>query len=89
LMREPGAVLSRFALLEQVWGYEYENRSNVIEVYIRYLRQKIDRPFERDSLQTVRGVGYRICDETQATGQTRPNPLLCDATGNTPGLRTG
>ncbi|MGI8715626.1 MAG: winged helix-turn-helix domain-containing protein [Solirubrobacteraceae bacterium] len=64
LMREPGAVLSRFDLLEQVWGYEYENRSNVIEVYIRYLRQKIDRPFERNSLQTVRGVGYRICDET-------------------------
>jgi len=64
LMREPGAVLSRFDLLEQVWGYEYENRSNVIEVYIRYLRQKIDRPFHRHSLQTVRGVGYRICDET-------------------------
>jgi two-component system OmpR family response regulator len=64
LMREPGAVLSRFDLLEQVWGYEYENRSNVIEVYIRYLRQKIDRPFGRNSLQTVRGVGYRVCDET-------------------------
>jgi two-component system OmpR family response regulator len=64
LMREPGAVLSRFDLLEQVWGYDYENRSNVIEVYVRYLRQKIDRPFGRNSLQTVRGVGYRVCDET-------------------------
>ena len=61
LMREPGAVLSRFDLLEQAWGYQYENRSNVVEVYIRYLREKIDRPFGRESLQTVRGVGYRIC----------------------------
>jgi two-component system, OmpR family, response regulator len=63
LMRHPGDVLSRFQLLEQVWGYEYENRSNIVEVYIRYLRQKIDRPFGRHSLQTVRGVGYRICAE--------------------------
>jgi two-component system, OmpR family, response regulator len=63
LMRNPGDVLSRFDLLEQVWGYGYENRSNVVEVYIRYLRQKIDRPFDRHSLQTIRGVGYRICDE--------------------------
>jgi two-component system, OmpR family, response regulator len=63
LMRRPGDVLSRFDLLEQAWGYEYENRSNVVEVYIRYVREKIDRPFGRNSLQTVRGVGYRICDE--------------------------
>jgi two-component system OmpR family response regulator len=63
LMRRPGYVLSRFDLLEQVWGYDYENRSNVVEVYIGYVRAKIDRPFGRKSLQTVRGVGYRICDE--------------------------
>jgi two-component system, OmpR family, response regulator len=63
LMRRPGDVLSRFDLLEQAWGYDYENRSNVVEVYIRYVREKIDRPFGRNSLQTVRGVGYRICDE--------------------------
>ncbi len=63
LMRDPGAVLSRFDLLEQAWDYNYENRSNVVEVYIRYLREKIDRPFGRHSLQTVRGVGYRICAE--------------------------
>ena len=61
LMRDPGTVVSRFALLEQAWGYHYENRSNVVEVYIRYLREKIDRPFGRQSLQTVRGVGYRVC----------------------------
>jgi two-component system OmpR family response regulator len=63
LMRRPGDVLSRFQLLEQVWSYEYENRSNVVEVYIRYLREKIDRPFERNTLQTVRGVGYRVCPD--------------------------
>jgi len=61
LMRHAGDVLSRFDLLEQVWGYDYENRSNIVEVYIRYLREKIDRPFHRHTLQTVRGVGYRVC----------------------------
>jgi two-component system OmpR family response regulator len=63
LMRRPGQVLSRFELLEQAWPYEYENRSNIVEVYVRYLREKIDRPFGRDSLQTVRGVGYRLCPD--------------------------
>lgn len=61
LMRNPGHVLSRFDLLEEAWGYHYENRSNVVKVYIRYLREKIDRPFGRNSLQAVRGVGYRLC----------------------------
>lgn len=60
-MRRPGEVLSRFELLERAWGYDYENRSNVVEVYVRYLREKIDRPFHRRSLETVRGVGYRLC----------------------------
>ncbi|MFZ0088740.1 MAG: response regulator transcription factor [Solirubrobacteraceae bacterium] len=63
LMRHAGDVMSRFDLLEEAWGYEYENRSNVVEVYIRYLREKIDRPFGRNSLQTIRGAGYRICNE--------------------------
>jgi two-component system OmpR family response regulator len=59
-MRRPGRVLSRFELLEHAWDYAYENRSNVVDVYVRYLRDKIDRPFGRDSLETVRGVGYRL-----------------------------
>jgi two-component system, OmpR family, response regulator len=59
-MRRPGRVLSRFELLEHAWDYEYENRSNVIDVYVRYLREKIDRPFGRASLETIRGVGYRL-----------------------------
>lgn len=61
LVRHPGQVLSRFYLLEQAWSYDYEHRSNVLEVYIRYLREKVDRPFRRRSIQTVRGVGYRFC----------------------------
>ena len=59
-MRRPGQVLSRYQLLEHAWDYGYENRSNVVDVYVRYLREKIDRPFGRDSLETVRGVGYRL-----------------------------
>ncbi|MGH2915331.1 MAG: response regulator transcription factor [Solirubrobacteraceae bacterium] len=59
-MRHPGEVLARFDLLEHVWDDSYENRSNVIEVYIGYLRDKLDRPFGRRSLETVRGAGYRL-----------------------------
>ena len=59
-MRHPGEVLSRFQLLEGAWDTEYEHRSNVIDVYVRYLRRKIDLPFGRSSLETVRGVGYRL-----------------------------
>jgi two-component system OmpR family response regulator len=59
-MRRPGQVLSRYQLLEHAWDYEYENRSNVVDVYVRYLRRKIDRPFGADSIETVRGAGYRL-----------------------------
>ena len=59
-MRRPGQVLSRYQLLEHAWDYEYENRSNVVDVYVRYLRRKIDRPFGADSIETVRGAGYRM-----------------------------
>jgi two-component system OmpR family response regulator len=59
-MRRPGHVLSRSQLLEQAWEFDFEHRSNVIEVYIRYLRRKIDLPFGVKSLETVRGAGYRL-----------------------------
>jgi two-component system OmpR family response regulator len=59
-MRRPGEVLSRLQLLEHAWDFAYENRSNVVDVYVRYLREKIDRPFGSDSIETVRGVGYRL-----------------------------
>src|SRR5256714_11942525 len=56
-MRRPGEVLSRYELLEHGWDIGYENRSNVITVYIRYLREKVDRPFGRRSIETVHGAG--------------------------------
>ncbi|HEY7631526.1 MAG TPA: response regulator transcription factor [Thermoleophilaceae bacterium] len=59
-MRRPGQVLSRLQLLEHAWDFAYENRSNVVDVYVRYLREKVDRPFGAVSIQTVRGVGYRL-----------------------------
>jgi two-component system, OmpR family, response regulator len=59
-MRRPGQVLSHGQLIDAAWDLGYEQRSNVVEVYIRYLRQKIDRPFGVRSLETVRGMGYRL-----------------------------
>jgi two-component system OmpR family response regulator len=59
-MRRPGQVLSRLQLLEHAWDFAYENRSNVVDVYVRYLREKVDRPFGTDSLETVRGAGYQL-----------------------------
>jgi len=59
-MRRPGRVLSRFELLEHAWDYEYDNRSNVVDAYVRLLRKKIDKPFGTDSIETVRGAGYRL-----------------------------
>jgi two-component system OmpR family response regulator len=59
-MRRPGQVLSRFDLLEHAWDMAFESRSNVVDVYVRYLREKIDRPFGLTSIETVRGAGYRL-----------------------------
>jgi two-component system, OmpR family, response regulator len=59
-MRSAGEVLSRLQLLEHAWDWAYENRSNVIDVYVRSLRNKIDRPFAVKSIETVRGAGYRL-----------------------------
>jgi two-component system OmpR family response regulator len=59
-MQRPDQVLSRDRLLEHAWDFAYEPRSNVVDVYVRYLREKIDRPFGRSSLETVRGMGYRL-----------------------------
>jgi two-component system OmpR family response regulator len=59
-MRHPDQVLTRYQLLEGAWDNAYEHRSNVIDVYVRYVREKVDRPFGADSIETVRGVGYRL-----------------------------
>jgi len=60
LMRRPGSVLTRGQLLEGAWDMAYERRSNIVDVYVRQLREKIDRPFGSDTIETVRGVGYRL-----------------------------
>ena len=66
LMRHPGEVLSRSRILEHVWDFAYDGTSNVVDVYIRYLREKVDRPFGRETIETVRGAGYRIRGEAKA-----------------------
>jgi two-component system OmpR family response regulator len=66
-MRRPGVVLSRLALLESVWDGAYENRSNVVDVHVRRLRERIDVPFATDSIETIRGVGYRLRAEGTVT----------------------
>ncbi len=59
-IRSPGRVFTQLELLEAVWDMGYQQRSNVVEVYVGYLRQKIDRPFGVRSLETIRGLGYRL-----------------------------
>ncbi|MGN9837862.1 response regulator transcription factor [Nonomuraea sp. H19] len=69
-MRRPGEVLSRTYLIEHVWDFAYDGASNVVDVYVRYLRDKVDRPFGRDSIHTVRGAGYRL-DPAASEAATR------------------
>jgi len=63
LMRRQGAVAARRDLLREVWGDDFDRETNVLEVYVGYLRRKIDEPFGRHSLQTLRGIGYRLVGE--------------------------
>ncbi|PVG84074.1 DNA-binding response regulator [Nocardioides gansuensis] len=60
LMRRPGEVVTRTYLIDHVWDFAYDGASNVVDVYIRYLRDKVDRPFGRDTIRTARGAGYRL-----------------------------
>ena len=60
LMRHEGEVLGRSQILDHVWDFAYDGTSNVVDVYMRYLRAKVDRPFGVESIETVRGVGYRL-----------------------------
>jgi two-component system OmpR family response regulator len=74
-MRRPGRVLSRYDLLEGAWDMDYENRSNVVDVYVRYLRDKIDRPFGVESIETIRGAGYRLrAARSRTAALPRPAP---------------
>jgi two-component system, OmpR family, response regulator len=60
LLRRKGEVVSKGAILDHVWDYDFEGDSNIVEVYVGHLRNKLDRPFGRGALETVRGVGYRL-----------------------------
>ena len=57
--------MTRLQLLEGAWDMAFESRSNIVDVYVRYLREKVDRPFGRNSIETVRGVGYRLRKDGQ------------------------
>jgi len=60
LMRRAGDTLTRTYLIEHVWDFAYDGGSNVVDVYVRYLRDKVDRPFSRNTIRTMRGAGYRL-----------------------------
>ena len=60
LLRRKGEVVSKREILDHVWDYNFEGDSNIVEVYIRHLRNKLDRPFGRNTIETVRGAGYRL-----------------------------
>jgi DNA-binding response OmpR family regulator len=63
LARRDGGTATKSELLAEVWGFDFEGDGNIVEVYVRYLRQKIDKPFGRASLQTIRTLGYRLIDD--------------------------
>jgi DNA-binding response OmpR family regulator len=63
LLRHRGLVVSKTELLDHVWDYDFDGDDNIVEVYMRRLRNKLDRPFDRESIQTVRGAGYRLATD--------------------------
>jgi two-component system, OmpR family, response regulator len=60
LLRRKGEVVSKREILDHVWDYDYEGDPNIVEVYVRHLRNKLDRPFGLNSVETIRGAGYRL-----------------------------
>ncbi|AYF72799.1 DNA-binding response regulator [Nocardia yunnanensis] len=80
LLRHKGAVLTKTDILRNVWDAHYEGPENVVEVYVGYLRKKIDAPFGRNSIQTLRGVGYRLLDPDGGPGDGQ----FDDETGSAP-----
>lgn len=70
LARRDGGVATKRELLAEVWGFDFDGDDNVVEVYVRYLRRKIDRPFERASIETVRTLGYRLVADADRSGDT-------------------
>jgi len=73
LLRHPGEVMTRSSIIEHVWDFAYDGDSNVVDVYVRYLRDKVDRPFGRQSIETVRGAGYRLREDPWGHGRADPH----------------
>jgi two-component system, OmpR family, response regulator len=71
LMRHAGEVLSRTRILEHVWDFAYDPASNVVDQYVAYLRRKLDKPYGREDIETVRGAGYRL-RTLRSSRQSRP-----------------
>lgn len=71
MLRHADQILSKTTILEHVWDFAYDGHPNIVEVYVRQLRQRIDEPFQRSSLQTVRLVGYRVVDDLAQPGTAR------------------
>ncbi|MBI5090700.1 MAG: winged helix-turn-helix transcriptional regulator, partial [Actinobacteria bacterium] len=63
LARRDGGAASKRELMNEVWGFDFDGDDNIVEVYVRYLRNKIDKPFGRASIETIRTLGYRLVDE--------------------------
>lgn len=68
LMRRAGQVVSKTEILDHVWDFDFDGDDNIVEVYVRYLRRKVDIPFERETIQTVRGVGYCLTEGPVSDG---------------------
>ena len=82
LLRCPGDVVSKREILAHVWDYDFEGEVNIVEVYVRHLRNKLDRPFGWNAIQSIRGGGYRPWSRTSRTpGPSGPSP---DAVGRAP-----
>jgi two-component system OmpR family response regulator len=74
LMRHAGEVVSRTRLQEHVWDFNYDGLSNVVDVYVGYLRRKLETPFGRPLIRTVRGVGYALDAGSPASSSITPGP---------------
>jgi two-component system, OmpR family, response regulator len=84
LARYPDRVRSRTELIEHVWDFAYDGTSNVVDVYVRYLREKIDRPFDVTTIETVRGVGYRLRSQPLESQSLPTSPLTRSGSAERP-----
>ena len=89
LARRRGGIVGKRELLAEVWGFDHDGDSNIVEVYVRYLRHKIDRPFGRDTLRTVRTLGYRLVDDRNPASWSPSSVPLAEVGDQDGGVRPG